>query len=78
MRRVVREPPCLQCCLQLHKYFFFYLISGASVYNVAEEEEEEQIPSQEQCQENDVTMNKMKLLRAKMESLSITKKVSTG
>ena len=46
------------------------------MYNMADEEEEEQAPSNEQNQENDVTMNKMKLLREKMESLSVTKKVS--
>ncbi|XP_077998980.1 AN1-type zinc finger protein 4-like [Glandiceps talaboti] len=50
-------------------------LSGASMYNMYDEEEEEQeTPSQEQIQENDITMNKMKLLRAKMESLSLTKK----
>lgn len=49
-------------------------LSGASMYNMADEEEEEQAPSNEQNQENEATMNKMKLLREKMESLSITKK----
>ena len=56
--------------------YCFDHFSGASVYNATEEEDEEQNLSQAQSQENDVTMNKMKLLRAKMESLSITKKVS--
>ncbi|XP_071505546.1 AN1-type zinc finger protein 4-like [Diadema antillarum] len=50
-------------------------LSGASVYNVCEEEEDdENAPTQDQSQENDVTMGKMKLLRAKMENLSIGKK----
>lgn len=44
--------------------------------NMYEEEEDEgRLPSEEQSVENDVTMSKMKLLRAKMETLSIGKKV---
>ncbi|XP_022110703.1 AN1-type zinc finger protein 4-like [Acanthaster planci] len=50
-------------------------LSGASMYNnMFDEEEEERLPTQEQSVENDVTMSKMKLLRAKMETLSIGKK----
>ncbi|XP_077865483.1 AN1-type zinc finger protein 4-like [Saccoglossus kowalevskii] len=50
-------------------------LSGASMYNMYDEEEEDQeAPSQEQVQENDITMNKMRLLRERMESMSLTKK----
>lgn len=52
-------------------------LSGASVYNVGEEEEEEKkqiSPTEDQSQENDVTLGKMRLLRAKMENLSVGKK----
>ena len=63
-------------------HFFFSLSflshSGASVYNVGEEEEEEKKapPTEDQSEENDLTMGKMKLLRAKMENLSVGKKVN--
>lgn len=45
-------------------------LSGASMYNLYDEEEEENPPpiSQEAIQENSVTMNKMRLLKTKMES----------
>ncbi|XP_033644029.1 AN1-type zinc finger protein 4-like [Asterias rubens] len=51
-------------------------LSGASMYNnmYEEEEDEGRLPSEEQSVENDVTMSKMKLLRVKMETLSIGKK----
>ena len=45
------------------------------MYNVCEEEEEEKVPTQDQTEENDLTMGKMKLLRAKMENLTVGKKV---
>lgn len=45
-------------------------LSGASMYNLYDEEEEENPPpiSQEALKENSVTMNKMRLLKNKMES----------
>ena len=51
--------------------------SGASLYNLYDEDDEENSVSvpQETIQENNVTMNKMKLLRSKMESLHTSKKV---
>lgn len=53
--------------------------SGGSVYNVyAEEEEEEDGESSaaaQQSLENSITMNKMKLLKAKMEDMNLNKKV---
>ncbi|XP_041485109.1 AN1-type zinc finger protein 4-like [Lytechinus variegatus] len=57
-------------------------LSGASVCNVGEEEEEEKKnppPAEDQTvtEENDLTMGKMKLLRAKMENLSVGKKKTT-
>ena len=53
----------------------FFPISGASMYNLYDEEEEDsQKPvSQETMKENKVTMNKMKLLRHKLESQKLTK-----
>jgi AN1-type zinc finger and ubiquitin domain-containing protein 1 len=53
------------------------LFSGASLYNLYDEDDEESsvtVP-QETIQENNVTMNKMKLLRSKMQSLHMSKKV---
>lgn len=56
-------------------------LSGASVYNVGEEEDEEKKnpnpPPEYPTEENDLTMGKMKLLRAKMENLSVGKKKTT-
>ncbi|XP_019620203.1 PREDICTED: AN1-type zinc finger protein 4-like [Branchiostoma belcheri] len=49
-------------------------LSGASVYNLYDEEEEEEQPSQEQIRDNNVTATKMRALRTKMESLSLSKK----
>ncbi|XP_071953693.1 AN1-type zinc finger protein 4-like isoform X2 [Antedon mediterranea] len=49
-------------------------LSGASMYNMVDDEEQEPVISQEALKENDVTMNKMKLLRAKMENMSISRK----
>ncbi|XP_014350602.1 AN1-type zinc finger protein 4 isoform X4 [Latimeria chalumnae] len=55
-------------------------LSGGSVYNLyAEEEEEtEASPSGQQIIENSITMNKMKLLKAKMENMNLSKKSSQG
>nr|XP_034993954.1 AN1-type zinc finger protein 4 isoform X3 [Zootoca vivipara] len=51
-------------------------LSGASVYNLYADDDEdtEASPSGEQIIENSITMNKMKLLRAKMENMNLSKK----
>ncbi|NXU55835.1 ZFAN4 protein, partial [Turnix velox] len=51
-------------------------LSGGSVYNLyaADEDETEASPSGQQIIENSITMNKMKLLKAKMESMNLNKK----
>ena len=63
--------------LNLLLTFWFFVFSGASLYNLYDEDDEESsvtVP-QETIQENNVTMNKMKLLRSKMQSLHMSKKV---
>ncbi|CAH7181663.1 unknown_gene_12794 [Phodopus roborovskii] len=52
-------------------------LSGGSVYNLYtdEDEEAEPSPSGQQIIENSITMNKMKLLKAKMENMNLSKKV---
>ncbi|XP_069548769.1 AN1-type zinc finger protein 4 [Brachyistius frenatus] len=53
-------------------------LSGGSVYNVyAEEEDGESSAAALQSLENSITMNKMKLLKAKMEDMNLNKKTST-
>uniref|UniRef100_A0A8B9S4Z3 Zinc finger AN1-type containing 4 n=1 Tax=Apteryx owenii TaxID=8824 RepID=A0A8B9S4Z3_APTOW len=51
-------------------------LSGGSVYNLyaADEDETEASPSGQQIIENSITMNKMKLLKAKMENMNLSKK----
>ncbi|XP_036121316.1 AN1-type zinc finger protein 4 [Molossus molossus] len=51
-------------------------LSGGSVYNLYtdEDEEVEPSPSGQQIIENSITMNKMKLLKAKMENMNLSKK----
>ncbi|XP_041803234.1 AN1-type zinc finger protein 4 isoform X1 [Chelmon rostratus] len=51
-------------------------LSGGSVYNVCAEEEEdgESSAAAQQSLENSITMNKMKLLKAKMEDMNLNKK----
>ncbi|KAK3573834.1 hypothetical protein QTP86_032903 [Hemibagrus guttatus] len=51
-------------------------LSSGSVHNVYAEEEEEgvSISSAQLTQENSITMNKMKLLKAKMENMNLNKK----
>lgn len=51
--------------------------SGGSIYNLYPDDDEdaEASPSGQQIIENSITMNKMKLLRAKMESMNLSKKV---
>ena len=58
-----------------HKLSFIF--SGGSVYNLyaADEDETEASPSGQQIMENSITMNKMKLLKAKMENMNLSKKV---
>lgn len=53
-------------------------LSGGSVYNVCAEEEEdgESCAAAQQSLENSITMNKMKLLKAKMEDMNLNKKKS--
>uniref|UniRef100_A0A8C6RPH1 Zinc finger, AN1-type domain 4 n=1 Tax=Nannospalax galili TaxID=1026970 RepID=A0A8C6RPH1_NANGA len=52
------------------------LSDGGSVYNLYtdEDEEAEPSPSGQQIIENSITMNKMKVLKAKMESMNLSKK----
>ncbi|XP_074088682.1 AN1-type zinc finger protein 4 isoform X2 [Macrotis lagotis] len=51
-------------------------LSGGSVYNLYtdDDEEIEPSPSGQQIIENSITMNKMKLLKAKMETMNLSKK----
>ncbi|XP_053927774.1 AN1-type zinc finger protein 4 isoform X2 [Cuculus canorus] len=51
-------------------------LSGNSVYNLYadDEDETEASPSGQQIIENSITMNKMKLLKAKMENMNLSKK----
>lgn len=56
--------------------------SGGSVCNVYAEEEEEEEDGEssaatQQSLENSITMNKMKLLKAKMEDMNLSKKVGS-
>lgn len=53
--------------------------SSGSVYNVYAEEEEDGDSSAaaQQSLENSITMNKMKLLKAKMEDMNLNKKVGS-
>lgn len=55
----------------------FIIFSGGSVYNLYadDEDETEASPSGQQIIENSITMNKMKLLKAKMENMNLSKKV---
>lgn len=56
---------------------FLSYFSGGSVYNVYAEEDEEAegIAMGQQALENSITMTKMKLLKAKMENMNLSKKV---
>ncbi|KFQ80675.1 AN1-type zinc finger protein 4 [Phaethon lepturus] len=53
-----------------------FIFSGGSVYNLYadDEDETEASPSGQQIIENSITMNKMKLLKAKMENMNLSKK----
>lgn len=53
-----------------------FYFSGSSLYNVCTEEEDgENCAASQQSLENSITMNKMKLLKAKMEDMNLNKKV---
>lgn len=54
-----------------------FWFSSGSVHNLYAEEEEEGvgISSAQLMLENSITMNKMKLLKAKMENMNLNKKV---
>lgn len=58
----------------------FIIFSGGSVYNLYadDEDETEASPSGQQIIENSITMNKMKLLKAKMENMNLSKKVKVS
>lgn len=45
------------------------------MYNMYDEEEDDETPTKEKVEENDKTREKMKLLKTKMENLTLTKKV---
>ncbi|XP_067828806.1 AN1-type zinc finger protein 4 isoform X2 [Heptranchias perlo] len=51
-------------------------LSGGSVFNLYadDEDDSEESPSGQQILENSITMNKMKLLKAKMENMNLSKK----
>ncbi|XP_039193631.1 AN1-type zinc finger protein 4 isoform X6 [Crotalus tigris] len=49
-------------------------LNGGSVYNLYDDEDTEISPSGQQIIENSITMNKMKLLKAKMENMNLNKK----
>ncbi len=53
--------------------------SGASMYNLCDDEEDEDgvTMGKEKVEENDKTKEKMKIIRSKMENLTIGKKVAT-
>lgn len=57
--------------------FCLISFSGGSVYSVCAEEEEdgESCAATQQSLDNSITMNKMKLLKAKMEDMNLNKKV---
>ncbi|XP_066411251.1 AN1-type zinc finger protein 4 [Molothrus aeneus] len=58
------------------EYKLSFIFSGGSVYNLYadDEDETEASPSGQQIIENSITMNKMKLLKAKMENMNLSKK----
>ncbi|NXL86324.1 ZFAN4 protein, partial [Alectura lathami] len=62
--------------LRVKANFSFIFFSGGSVYNLYadDEDETEASPSGQQIIENSITMNKMKLLKAKMENMNLSKK----
>ncbi|KAM4702923.1 AN1-type zinc finger protein 4 [Rhinophrynus dorsalis] len=49
-------------------------LSGGSAHNLDDEDEVEGSPSSQQIIENSITMNKMRLLKSKMESMNLNKK----
>ncbi|XP_016872420.1 AN1-type zinc finger protein 4 isoform X3 [Homo sapiens] len=59
-----------------HRMSYCFLCSGGSMYNSDTDEDEETEPSSsgQQIIENSITMNKMKLLKAKMKNMNLSKK----
>nr|XP_054515412.1 AN1-type zinc finger protein 4 isoform X12 [Pan troglodytes] len=59
-----------------HCMSYCFLCSGGSMYNSDTDEDEETEPSSsgQQIIENSITMNKMKLLKAKMKNMNLSKK----
>lgn len=65
-----------QLCRSSSKSSSVCYFSGSSLYNVCTEEEDgENCSASQQRLENLMTMNKMKLLKAKMEDMNLNKKV---
>ncbi len=52
--------------------------SGASVYNLYDEEDDDNAAALDKNDENDKMKEKIKLLRSKMENMTVTKKVHTS
>ncbi|XP_011894114.1 PREDICTED: AN1-type zinc finger protein 4 isoform X5 [Cercocebus atys] len=59
-----------------HRMSYCFLFSDGSMYNSDTDEDEETEPSSsgQQIIENSITMNKMKLLKAKMKNMNLSKK----
>lgn len=65
-----------QLCQSTSKTSSVFYCSGSSLYNMCTEEEDgENCAASQQSLENAITMNKMKLLKAKMEDMNLNKKV---
>lgn len=65
-----------QLCHSTSKSPSVFRCSGSSLYNVCTEEDDgENCAASQQSLENSITMNKMKLLKAKMEDMNLNKKV---
>lgn len=82
MSRALEDTAVLCCFVRspVRRMFLpFISSSGGSVYNVCAEEEEdgESCAAAQQSLENSITMNKMKLLKAKMEDMNLNKKVGS-
>lgn len=66
----------LQLSRSTSNWCVVFFPSGSSLYNVyTEEEDGENGTASQQSLENSITMNKMKLLKAKMEDMNLNKKV---
>ncbi|NXW55196.1 ZFAN4 protein, partial [Eurystomus gularis] len=71
LRKINWQCKILRECLKFRRSW-----DGGSVYNLYadDEDETEASPSGQQIIENSITMNKMKLLKAKMENMNLSKK----